>query len=85
MVIDNTYRIVSIELLCAAQAIDLAGHESPAAVAAVHKAIRTQVPFLATDEAIVGDLVATVERLVRDGALRRALGGASASSRGSLA
>ena len=80
MVIANTYRIVAMELMCAAQGIDLAKHDSPRAVAAAHSVIRTEVPFLASDDAVVSDLVASVERLVRDGALRRAVGLPSTNS-----
>ena len=54
----RTRRVLALELLCAAQAADLRGPDglSPAS-AALHRAVRQRVPFLATDLAVDGDLL----------------------------
>jgi len=68
-VIANVRRALTIEALCAAQAIDLRGPLRPgAAVAAVLDRVREQVPPLDEDRYLAPDLAA-VEHLVADGTL----------------
>ena len=68
-VVANTAKVLGIELLCAAQGLDLGERLRPGAgVAAVHRALRRVVPALVTDRLLAPDLAAA-ERLVRDGSL----------------
>lgn len=73
-VVANTTRIVALELLCAAQAIDLRGG-SPhgTAMVAAHQAVRGRIPFLARDEYPLHQLIESAVRLIRDGSLQDAV------------
>jgi histidine ammonia-lyase len=73
-VVANTTRIVAMEMLCAAQALDMAGGTNATGVAAAQAVIRTEVPFVGEDEHILSHLVAAVESLIRDGRVQRAVG-----------
>jgi histidine ammonia-lyase len=65
----NVRRALAIEVLCAAQAVDLRAPLRPgAAVAAVHDKVREQVPVLEDDRYLAPDLAA-LEGLVADGSL----------------
>ncbi len=73
-VVANTTRIVAIELLCAAQALDLAGRRPLApATAAAYDAIRQQVPFLTSDDRSIHDLIERAAALIAEGALEDAV------------
>ncbi|MBU1864846.1 MAG: aromatic amino acid lyase, partial [Actinobacteria bacterium] len=68
-VLENTARVIAIELVCAAQAVDFRAPLRPAAgTAAVHQAIRHVVPHLDADRSLSGE-IETVAGLVRDGSL----------------
>ena len=68
-VVSNTSKVLGIELLCAAQALDLGGTLKPGAgVAAAYRVLRRKVAELDGDRFMAPDLVAA-ERLVRDGSL----------------
>lgn len=71
-VLDFTTQILSIELLAAAQAIDLlAPLTTSAALAAVHETVRRVVPRLDTDRSPAPD-IAAIAQLLETGALQRA-------------
>ena len=71
-VVELARLVVSIELLAAAQAIDLlAPLVTSPALARVHAAIRARVPMLVTDRPPATDIDA-IAALVEDGALERA-------------
>ncbi len=68
-VVSNTSKVLGIELLCAAQALDLGGTLKPGAgVAAAYRVLRQKVAELDGDRFMAPDLAAA-ERLVRDGSL----------------
>jgi len=68
-VVANTAKVLGIELLCAAQGLDLGEPLRPGkGVAAAYGALRREVPGLDGDRFLAPDL-ATAERLVRDGSL----------------
>ncbi len=68
-IVENVRNALAIELLCAAQGIDLRAPLLPApALAAVHHTIRQRVPRLESDRPIHRD-IATVRELVDDGSL----------------
>lgn len=69
LVVSNTFRIIAIELACAAQALDLTAGEADwgLGVRAAHRAIREEVPFLRSDSVVLGDLLGRVEELIRGG------------------
>ena len=68
-VLENTEVVLALELMVAAQAIDLLAPLRPAhAVAAVHRAVRAEVPKLEGDRALDGDIRKMVA-LVRGGTL----------------
>jgi histidine ammonia-lyase len=72
-VLANTRRIVAMEVLCAAQALDLADAvDRCPAVGAAHAAVRTVVPLLVNDDLVVADPVSAVEALVATGDISRA-------------
>jgi histidine ammonia-lyase len=77
--LDNLSRILAVEALCGAQALDLRAPLRPApATDAAREAIREAVPFREADSFLAADLAA-VEPLVRSGALlaaARAVGAA---------
>jgi histidine ammonia-lyase len=69
----NTEMVVAMEVLCAAQALELRRPLSPArATAAALAAVRQVVPFLPEDRALKPDVDAAIE-LVRSGALLEAV------------
>jgi histidine ammonia-lyase len=70
-IVEHVEAIVAIELLCAAQGIDLRRRETPSArlgrgTKAAYAAIREWVPFIATDEVLYPH-IDRATRLVRDG------------------
>ncbi|EYF04098.1 histidine ammonia-lyase [Chondromyces apiculatus] len=72
-VIDNVRSSIAIELLCAAQGLDLRRPLRPTAgVAAAHAAIRKVVPELTTDRPLYKD-IALVSDLIRGGELLQAV------------
>jgi histidine ammonia-lyase len=72
-IVDNVRNVLSIELLCAAQGVDLRAPFRPnAALAAAHEVIRGKVPHLETDRPVHAD-VATVRALIDDGSLLAAV------------
>lgn len=70
-VVANTTRIVAMEMLCAAQALDMAGGTNATGVAAAQAVIRNEVPFVREDDHIMSHLVAAVESLIKDGRVQR--------------
>ncbi len=71
-VLRNTRVCLAIELLCAAQAIDLIGLRPARGVAAAHRRLRSEVPFMSEDRVLHHDLVAA-ERLLASGAILAAV------------
>jgi len=72
-VVDNVRHVLAIELLCAAQGIDLrAPHRPGAALADAHATLRAAVPHLADDRP-VGDDVGRVRALLDEGAITAAV------------
>lgn len=68
-VVEHTRTVLAIELLCAAQALDLRGNIPPGAgVAAAHRAIRAAVPHLDDDRVMSTD-IARITALIEDGSL----------------
>jgi histidine ammonia-lyase len=73
-VLENLGRILAIEALCAAQALELRTPlRSAPATGAVVKRIRREVPFMEKDRFLVPDL-RRAEELVRSGELARSAG-----------
>jgi histidine ammonia-lyase len=67
-IVENAERVVGIELICAAQALEFRRPlRSSAAVEAVHDAVRAVVPRLEEDRVLAGDVAAMADA-VRDGA-----------------
>ena len=64
-------RLVAIEALCAAEAVELRGLPPASATAAVVARLRDEVPRMDADRFLAPDLAAA-ERLVADGSLRAA-------------
>jgi histidine ammonia-lyase len=65
-IVDNVRNVLSIELLCACQGIDLrAPHRPNAALAAAHEAVRARVPHLGVDRPVYID-IAKVRALLDD-------------------
>lgn len=68
-IVDNVRNVLAIELLCAAQGVDLrAPHRPGPALDAAHAALRTKVAALATDRVVHRD-VESVRSLIDDGTL----------------
>jgi len=69
-VVDHVAHVLAIELLAAAQALDLAGgtHAPGRGVAAAYRAIRAKVPFMDSDREMHRD-IAAVRALIDDGSL----------------
>jgi histidine ammonia-lyase len=66
-IVDNVRNVIAIELLCAAQGIDLrAPHRPAAALDEAQRAVRARVPTLEADRVVHRD-VATVRALLDDG------------------
>ena len=55
-VVEQVDAVVAIELLCAAQAADLAGRPLPARLAPLHRALRARVPTQIEDRMLAGDI-----------------------------
>ena len=76
-VVANARRVLAIELLAAAQALDFHRPLRPAkAVAAAHRAIRRRVSHLSRDRVLATD-IETVAGLIRSGEVLRAAEGAA--------
>ncbi|HEX2066621.1 MAG TPA: histidine ammonia-lyase, partial [Candidatus Thermoplasmatota archaeon] len=72
-VLENARHVVAIEALCAAQALDFKAPLAPGVgSAAAWARIRQDVPRLESDRILSGD-VATLARLLQEGALRQAV------------
>jgi histidine ammonia-lyase len=72
-IVDNVRNVLAIELLCAAQGVDLRAPHTPGpALAAAHRALRARVPHLGTDRPVYTD-VATVRALLDDGTIAAAV------------
>jgi histidine ammonia-lyase len=72
-IVDNVRNAMSIELLCAAQGVDLrAPHRPGPALSAAHDALRARVPKLGTDRPVYRDLV-KVRALLDDGSIVNAV------------
>jgi histidine ammonia-lyase len=68
-IVDNVRNVLAIELLCAAQGVDLRAPPRPnVALAAAYDALRARVPHLTTDRPVYTD-VAKVRALIDDGTL----------------
>jgi histidine ammonia-lyase len=68
-IVDNVRNVLAIELLCAAQGVDLRAPFKPnAALAAAHQAVRDKVPHLEEDRPVHSD-IATVRALLDEGSL----------------
>ena len=77
VMLDNVRYVLAIELMSAAQAIDLCDNAPLGAVGrATHEAIRTVVPFIADDD-ILSTGIAAVHRLIASGDLLSAVSQAS--------
>jgi histidine ammonia-lyase len=69
---DHVRTVLAIELLCAAQGVDLRRPFRPGpGLRAAHDALRAVVPAMMTDRPISPD-IAAVRRLIDDGTLLRA-------------
>jgi histidine ammonia-lyase len=80
-VLDNTARVVAVELVCAAQAADLRAPLRPGlGTAAIRAAIREVVPHLDDDRSLTSE-IETVARMVEDGSLEAAAVAATGSLR----
>jgi histidine ammonia-lyase len=72
-IVDNVRNVLAIELLCAAQGVDLrAPHRPNAALAAAHDVVRAHVPHLGVDRPVYTD-VAKVRSLLDDGSVLAAV------------
>jgi histidine ammonia-lyase len=71
-VCDNTERVLAIELLCAAQALDFRQIPAGTGSAAAYKVIREAVPYLAADRVVARDIEAMVS-IMKDGSLLAAV------------
>ena len=68
-IVDNVRNVLAIELLCAAQGVDLrAPHRPGPALDEAHRTLRARVPALETDRVVNRD-VETVRALLDDGSL----------------
>jgi len=68
-IVSNTEDVVAIELLCAAQALDLFTNLRPGEGAmAAYQAIRRRVPHLETDRVLADD-IAVMRQVIRDGVI----------------
>lgn len=73
-VVANTETIVAIEVLLAAQALDLARHEPwGAGTQAAHRFVRDRIPFLERDGPLIYELIDAAREMVRSGALQQAV------------
>ena len=68
-ILDNTARVICVELLCGAQALDFHTPTAPGAgTRETHAAVRVVVPFIEEDTVLSGHLE-SLERIVADGSL----------------
>jgi histidine ammonia-lyase len=71
-IVDNVRNVLAIELLCAAQGVDLrAPHRPGPGLDDVHRTLRARVPKLGTDRPVHRD-VSVVRALCDDGSLIQA-------------
>jgi histidine ammonia-lyase len=64
-VIENTARVLAIELACACQALDLhAGATASAPARAAHAVVRAAVPFVDEDRGLSAEIAALCERVL---------------------
>jgi histidine ammonia-lyase len=68
----DAMRVAAIELVCAAEAVDLRGLEAGPATAAVIACLRERVPRMDVDRFLAPDLAAA-EELVRSGSILAAV------------
>lgn len=73
-IIENTYAVIAIEFLAAAQALDLRGGTPGKGVQAAYKVIRENVDFLEEDRPLYKD-IEVLTKLVKDGSILRAVEG----------
>jgi histidine ammonia-lyase len=72
-IVDNTRNVLAIELLCAAQGVDLRRPHRPGrALLAVLDCVRAQVPELKVDRPLHAD-IARVRALLDDGSVEAAV------------
>ncbi len=72
-IVDNVRNVLAIELLCAAQGVDLRAPFTPnAALAAAHRVLRDKVPHLEEDRPVHAD-IATIRGLVDSGEILAAV------------
>ena len=72
-IVRNTENVIAIELLCAAQALDLFTNMKPGeGTLAAYQAIRKAVPHLEKDRILSTD-IATVKQLMRSGKILNAV------------
>ncbi|MFZ9886427.1 MAG: histidine ammonia-lyase [Myxococcota bacterium] len=70
-VLENVRRVLGIELICAAQGLDLRGSLKPGrALIPLHELVRSRVPFASRDRAFMNDLEAIDELCQSDTPLR---------------
>jgi histidine ammonia-lyase len=69
LVVENASKVIAIELICAAQAIDLRGIQpGTAPVFDCYRKIREHVPFIQEDQYGVGESIELIARMARSGA-----------------
>jgi histidine ammonia-lyase len=74
---DHVRTVLSVELMAAAQGLDLRAPLLPGPhLQAVHKVIRTRVPTMLEDRPMHAD-IAAIRALIDDGSLVRAIGAAA--------
>jgi len=78
--VDRARTVIAIEVLCACQAIDLAGIELSAPLAALHARVRDRVPVLVEDRVLADDIAGTLAALAEDPASRLRVVSAASSS-----
>jgi histidine ammonia-lyase len=72
-IVDNVRNVLAIELLCAAQGVDLrAPHRPGPALDEAHRTLRARVPHLDADRPVHAD-VRTVRALLDDGTIAAAV------------
>jgi histidine ammonia-lyase len=72
-IVDNVRNVLAIELLCAAQGVDLRAPLRPGpALDQAHRTVRARVPHLGPDRPVYLDVQA-VRALLDDGAIARAI------------
>ena len=73
-VVDNISQVLAIELICAAQALELRRPlRSSRPIEAVHRALRKVVPAMHGDRILADDLAAA-KRAIDDGSIEGAVG-----------